>query len=81
MSSHDGSSTLQAKEPADELVAQKKLLDAEVEAKRKETREYELLMRQKASNVGNIVAKDVPVSLTEVCVSPYSVVYVLMCAR
>ncbi|KAG8216024.1 serine-tRNA ligase [Butyriboletus roseoflavus] len=54
-----------AKEPADDLVAQKKVLDAEVEAKRKETREYELLMRQKASNVGNLVAKDVPVSLTE----------------
>ncbi|KAG6380147.1 serine-tRNA ligase [Boletus reticuloceps] len=54
-----------AKEPADDLVAQKKSLDTQVEAKRKETREYELLMRQKASNVGNIVAKDVPVSLTE----------------
>jgi seryl-tRNA synthetase len=54
-----------AKEPADDLVAQKKALDAQVEAKRKETRDYELLMRQKASNVGNLVAKDVPVSLTE----------------
>ncbi|KAF8452489.1 serine-tRNA ligase [Boletus edulis BED1] len=54
-----------AKESADDLVAQKKSLDTQVEAKRKETREYELLMRQKASNVGNIVAKDVPVSLTE----------------
>ncbi|KAG9313797.1 serine-tRNA ligase, partial [Chiua virens] len=54
-----------AKEPADDLVAQKKALDAQVEAKRKETREFELFMRQKASNVGNIVAKDVPVSLTE----------------
>ncbi|KAI9460692.1 serine-tRNA ligase [Boletus coccyginus] len=54
-----------AKEPADDLVAQKKALDAQVEAKRKETRECELLMRQKASNVGNLVAKDVPVSLTE----------------
>lgn len=56
----------QAKEPADELVAQKKALDAQVDAKRKETREYELQMRQRASMVGNLVAKDVPVSLTEV---------------
>lgn len=66
VSSHGRSSTFQAKEPADDLVAQKKGLDAQVEAKRKETREYELLMRQKASHVGNIVAKDVPVSSTEV---------------
>lgn len=72
---HDRSSTFQAKEPAEDLVAQKKLLDAEVEAKRKETRDYELVMRQKASNVGNLVAKDVPVSLTEVRVSPCSVVH------
>lgn len=50
-------------------MAQKKALDADVEAKRKETREYELAMRQKAGTVGNIVAKDVPVSLTEVRVS------------
>ncbi|KAH0831147.1 hypothetical protein J3R83DRAFT_13718 [Lanmaoa asiatica] len=65
MLSHNVSPTFQAKEPADDLVAQKKALDAQVEAKRKEAREYELLMRQKASNVGNLVAKDVPVSLTE----------------
>lgn len=64
-SCHGGLPIFQAKEPADDLVAQKKSLDAQVEAKRKETREYETLMRQKASNVGNIVAKDVPVSLTE----------------
>ncbi|KAF9238999.1 serine-tRNA ligase [Melanogaster broomeanus] len=54
-----------AKENADELVAQKKVLDAQVEAKRKETREFEAQMRQKASTVGNLVAKDVPYSLTE----------------
>ncbi|KAG6335169.1 hypothetical protein ID866_3913 [Astraeus odoratus] len=54
-----------AKQPADDLVAQKKALDAQVDAKRKETREYEMLMRQRASMVGNLVAKDVPVSLTE----------------
>lgn len=75
MSSHGGSFTFQAKEPADDLVAQKKALDAQVEAKRKETRDYELLMRQKASNVGNLVAKDVPVSSTEVHFSMYSVMH------
>jgi seryl-tRNA synthetase len=37
-----------------------------VDAKRKETREFEVEMRKKASTVGNLVAKDVPVSLTEV---------------
>jgi len=72
---HGKSSTFQAKEPADDLVAQKKALDAQVEAKRKETRECELLMRQKASNVGNLVAKDVPVSLTEVHILLCSVVH------
>lgn len=75
MSSYGESSTFQAKEPADDLVAQKKTLDAQVEAKRKEAREYELLMRQKASNVGNLVAKDVPVSLTEVCILLCSAVH------
>ena len=57
---------LQAKENADDLVTQKKALDAQVEAKRKETREFELTMRQKASTIGNIVGKGAPVSLTEV---------------
>ena len=56
----------QAKENADELVAQKKDLDAKVAAKRAEAKEMEASMRQKASTVGNIVGKDVPVSLTEV---------------
>jgi len=56
----------QAKEPADDLVATKKDLDAQVEAKRKETKEFEIKMRQKASTVGNIVGKNVPVSQTEV---------------
>ncbi|OJA17611.1 hypothetical protein AZE42_01203 [Rhizopogon vesiculosus] len=54
-----------AKEPADDLVIAKKELDAKVDAKRKETREMEVEMRKKASTVGNLVAKDVPVSLTE----------------
>lgn len=72
---HGESFASQAKEPADDLVAQKKALDGQVEAKRKETRECELLMRQKAGNVGNLVAKDVPVSLTEVHVLLCSVVH------
>lgn len=33
---------------------------------KKETKEFELRMRAKASGVGNIVGKDVPVSMTEV---------------
>ncbi|KAG1819236.1 uncharacterized protein BJ212DRAFT_1344919 [Suillus subaureus] len=54
-----------AKQPADDLVTAKKELDAKVDAKRKETREFEVEMRKKASTVGNLVAKDVPISLTE----------------
>ncbi|KAJ7594192.1 hypothetical protein C8J56DRAFT_1121412 [Mycena floridula] len=54
-----------AKEPADDLVAKKKDIDAQVEEKRKEIKEYELKLRKRASNVGNIVGKDVPVSQTE----------------
>ncbi len=58
---------VQAKEPADELVARKKELDGLVIAKKAETKEFEIKMRQKASTVGNIVGKTVPVSQTEVC--------------
>ena len=58
----------QAKQPADDLVATKKEIDAQVEEKKKEAREFEIKMRQKASTVGNIVGKNVPVSLTEVIV-------------
>ncbi|KAF9450043.1 serine-tRNA ligase [Macrolepiota fuliginosa MF-IS2] len=54
-----------AKQPADDLVAEKKKIDAEVEAKKKEAKEFEVLMRSKAGTVGNIVGKSVPVSLTE----------------
>ena len=57
---------VQAKEPADDLVAVKKEIDAQVENKKKEAKEFEIKMRQKASTVGNIVGKDAPVSLTEV---------------
>lgn len=57
---------MQAKENADELVAKKKELDDLALAKRAATKEYEQTMRQKASTVGNIVGKDVPVSMNEV---------------
>ena len=56
-----------AKENADDLVAQKKDIDAQVAAKRAEIKEFEIKMRQKASTVGNIVGKNVPVSMSEVC--------------
>ena len=57
----------QAKENADDLLAEKRAIDAQVDAKRKEARDAELAMRQKASTIGNIVNKGVPVSQTEVC--------------
>lgn len=56
----------QAKEPADDLVEVKKEIDTQVEEKKKEAKEFEIKMRQKASTVGNIVGKNAPVSLTEV---------------
>jgi seryl-tRNA synthetase len=58
--------TLQAKENADDLVAKKKEIDAQVEAKRKQAKEHEAAMRVKASTAGNIVGTAVPVSNTEV---------------
>jgi len=54
-----------AKENADCLLAEKRAIDAQVDAKRKEAREAELAMRQKAGTIGNIVNKGVPVSQTE----------------
>ena len=45
---------------------EKKQIDTAVEAKTKETKEFEIVMRSKASTVGNIVGKNVPVSQTEV---------------
>ena len=64
------SNTLQAKENADDLVAKKKEIDAQVEAKRKQAKEHEAAMRVKASTAGNIVGKAVPVSNTEVSHPP-----------
>ena len=61
-----GSNTRQAKENADDLVAKKREIDAQVEAKRKQAREHEAAMRVVASTAGNIVGKAVPVSNTEV---------------
>jgi seryl-tRNA synthetase len=60
----------QAKENADDLLAEKRSIDAQVDAKRKEARDAELAMRQKASTIGNIVNKGVPVSQTEVILIP-----------
>jgi seryl-tRNA synthetase len=68
--------SVQAKENADDLVASKKELDAQVEANRKKTKEFEVTMRQRTSTVGNIVGKAVPVSLTEVHRSPRSIILV-----
>lgn len=67
----------QAKENADDLVIQKKDLDAQVDANRKKSKEFEQTMRKRASAVGNIVGKDVPVSQTEV---RYSLKYVKLCS-
>jgi len=54
-----------AKENADDLLAEKKTIDTQVDAKRKEARDAELALRQKAGTIGNIVNKGVPVSQTE----------------
>lgn len=54
-----------AKENADDLMAKKKDFDAQIDANRKKTKEFEATMRAKASGVGNIVGKNVPVSQTE----------------
>lgn len=48
------------------MVTEKKQIDAAVEAKKKEAKEFEIAMRSKASTVGNIVGKNVPTSQTEV---------------
>ena len=62
------SSYTQAKQPADDLVASKKELDEEQAKMKIRSKEAEEHMRAKASTVGNLVAKDVPVSLTEVSI-------------
>jgi seryl-tRNA synthetase len=48
-------------------VASKKELDEEQAKLKQISKEAEEVMRAKAGTVGNIVAKDVPISLTEVC--------------
>ena len=57
---------VKAKESADELIKEKAALDAKRDAKMKEAKEQEVAMRAKASTIGNIVGKGVPVSMTEV---------------
>jgi len=54
-----------AKENADDLVAKKKEINAQVEEKRKQAKAHEAAMRARASTAGNIVGKAVPVSNTE----------------
>ncbi|KAF8065167.1 hypothetical protein FPV67DRAFT_1501628, partial [Lyophyllum atratum] len=56
---------MKVKESAEDLVAAKKVIDAEVEAKKKESKEFEILMRKKAGTIGNIVGPNAPISLTE----------------
>lgn len=63
---------IQAKQPADDLVAAKKQLDDEQAKLKQRSKDAEEIMRVKASTVGNLVAKDVPVSLTEVSPSDTS---------
>jgi seryl-tRNA synthetase len=58
--------TAQAKESADEIIAERTKVLEQIETMKKESKEFELKMRAKASTVGNIVGKEVPVSLTEV---------------
>ncbi|KAG8726753.1 Cytosolic seryl-tRNA synthetase [Ceratobasidium sp. 428] len=54
-----------AKESADELQAEKAKLDAQVAEMEKSVAEEERLMRVKATTIGNLVGKNVPVSQTE----------------
>ncbi|KAH8829105.1 seryl-tRNA synthetase [Flagelloscypha sp. PMI_526] len=54
-----------AKENADDLVAKKKEIDAQVDAARKAAKEFEAKMRHKAGTVGNIVGPNAPTSQTE----------------
>ncbi|KZT54485.1 serine-tRNA ligase [Calocera cornea HHB12733] len=51
-----------AKENAEELIADKSKLDAEIAGAKKKVAEAEAAMRAKAATVGNLVYKDVPVS-------------------
>ena len=44
----------------------KKELDEQVEVRKKEAKEFEVKMRQKASTIGNIVGPNAPNALTEV---------------
>ena len=58
--------TRKAKEKPGELLAKKKELSDLKEKRLKDSKAHEIAMRQKACLVGNIVGKNVPVSMTEV---------------
>lgn len=62
-SPHD---SLQAKESADELIAQKATLDKDLADLKKEAIEAERVMRSRCGMIGNIVAEGCPISQTEV---------------
>lgn len=64
-----------AKESADGLIAEKNELDAEKIRAEKTAQEAREALRIKAAGVGNIVYKDVPVSLTEVSWIFYSYIH------
>ncbi|CAE6414861.1 unnamed protein product [Rhizoctonia solani] len=54
-----------AKEPADEFLAEKTKLEAQVAEMEKAAAEEERVMRAKAATIGNLVNKEVPISQTE----------------
>lgn len=54
-----------AKESIDEILESKKILSEKIDETKKRSKETEQTMRIKAGLVGNLVAKSVPVSLTE----------------
>ncbi|KAG8983567.1 Cytosolic seryl-tRNA synthetase [Tulasnella sp. JGI-2019a] len=54
-----------AKEDASELLAKKATIDAQIVSSKKQVAEHEVLMRSKASTIGNIVGPKVPVSMNE----------------
>ncbi|KAJ7600603.1 hypothetical protein C8J56DRAFT_999769 [Mycena floridula] len=59
------SARLKAHTAADDIIAQKTELDAQIEIQRKECKYLETLMRETAKRVGNILEDNVPVSNTE----------------
>jgi seryl-tRNA synthetase len=58
--------TPQAKESADDLIAQKAVMDKELADMKKEAIDAERAMRSLCGTIGNIVAEGCPISQTEV---------------